>query len=302
MVICLGTMNFGTTLGQYEAFRILDRYTDAGGTRVDTANCYASWAGTGDESESMIGSWLRSRHARDRIRLASKVGARPPLPGDVTFEGLSATTVCAAAEESLRRLGTDHLDVYFAHLIDDSVPLEETLGAFEQLVAAGKVLEVGLSNQSVDSVRRARSIADVRAWTPVTWLQQRHSYLQPLPGASFGSQIALTEEMARYAATLPDLAVQGYSPLLSGAYTRPDRQLLPHYLHSGNESRFTALREVAGDLGVSENQVVLAWMLASTPSVQPVVGVSSTAQLDECLAAARLVLSEEHRSCLGTNN
>lgn len=301
-MICLGTMNFGTTLGQDQALRILDRFTEAGGTRIDTANCYASWLGNGDESELMIGAWLRSRRARDRIRLASKVGARPPVSGDADFEGLSAETVRNAVEQSLRRLGTDHLDVCFAHLIDDSVPIEETLGAFEELVTAGKVLEVGLSNQTLDSVRRARSVADERAWTPATWLQQRHSYLQPLPGASFGAQAVLTEGLAGYAATVPDLIVQGYSPLLSGAYTRPDRQFFPHYQHPENEIRLAALTKVAGDLGRSKSQVVLAWMLASKPSVQPVIGVSRLDQLEDCLAATRLSLSAEHLSCLALNS
>ncbi|WP_208630155.1 aldo/keto reductase [Amycolatopsis kentuckyensis] len=290
-MICLGTMNFGTTLDRADAFRVLDVFTERGGEVVDTANCYASWTGTGDESELAIGAWHRARGARDRIRLATKVGGRP-VPGGslLDWEGLAPHVVRSAVEDSLRRLDTDHVDVCFAHLMDPAVPLEETLGAFEDLVAAGKVREIGLSNQDLDSLRRAG--------TRVTWLQQRHSYLQPVPGASFAVQQVLTPEMAAYVRETPGLTVQGYSPLLSGAYTRPDREFWPHYHHPGAEARLVALRKVAGDLGVSENQVVLAWMLASTPPVRPVIGVSSEAQLTDCLAAAELVLGEEHLRCL----
>ena len=290
-MISLGTMNFGTTLDRADAFRILDVFTDRGGQVVDTANCYASWIGTGDESELAIGAWHRSRGRRDRIRLATKVGGRP-VPGGtlMDWEGLAPPAVRAAVEDSLRRLDTDHVDVCFAHLMDPAVPLEDTLGAFEELVAEGKVREIGLSNQDLAGLRRAG--------TRVTWLQQRHSYLQPMPGASFAVQQVLTPEMAAYVRETPGLTVQGYSPLLSGAYTRPDRELWPHYHHPGTEVRLAALRKVAGDLGVSENHVVLAWMLASTPPVQPVIGVSSEAQLADCFAATELVLSDDHLRCL----
>lgn len=292
-VICLGTMNFGTTLDDAAAFRILDVFTERGGRAVDTANCYASWAGTGDESELVIGAWHRRRGARDRIRLATKVGGRPVPGGGLTdCEGLSPRVIRSAVEDSLRRLDTDHVDVCFAHLMDPVVPLDDTLGAFEELVEAGKIGEIGLSNQDLDPVRRAGH--------RITWLQQRYSYLQPMPGASFALQRVLTPEMAGYARETPGLNVQGYSPLLSGAYTRPDREFWPHYQYPGNVARLIALRKVADDLGVSGNRVVLAWMLASTPPVEPVIGVSSEAQLTDCLAATGLVLSEEHLRCLET--
>ncbi len=289
-MICLGTMNFGTATARAAAFRILDVFTERGGRALDTANCYASWDGTGDESELTIGAWLRARGGRDRIRLATKVGGRP-VPGGalMDFEGLAPAAVRSAVEDSLRRLGTDHVDVCFAHLMDPAVPLADTLGAFEELVEAGKVREIGLSNQDLASLRSAG--------TRITWLQQRHSYLQPFPGAPFGPQQLLTPEMAAYARET-GLSVQGYSPLLSGAYTRTDRAFWPHYDHPGTEPRLAALRKVAGDLGASANQVVLAWMLAGTPAVEPVIGVSSEAQLAECLGAGELVLSDEHLRCL----
>ncbi|MEC3975534.1 aldo/keto reductase [Amycolatopsis sp. H20-H5] len=294
-MICLGTMNFGTVVGPETAFGIMDRFVDAGGVAFDTANCYASWLGTGDESELVIGEWLRRRKTRGLIRLASKVGARPaPDSGRPDGEGLAAKTIRAAATETLNRLGTDYLDIYYAHMIDTSVRLEESLGALDDLVTSGKTREVGLSNHDLDRVRQSRSITAERGWTPVTWLQQRHSYLRPQEGTSFGPQIALTPETADWAEAQPNLTLQGYSPLLSGAYTRNDREFWPHYRTSSNSSRLVALREVADQLRVSPNQVVIAWMLGSVPSVEPVVGVSSVGQLEEALAATHLVLHEDH--------
>ncbi|MEU4251806.1 aldo/keto reductase [Amycolatopsis sp. NPDC026612] len=290
-MICLGTMNFGTTVDRDAAFRLLDVFTERGGRAVDTANCYSSWDGTGDESELVIGAWLRERGARDRIRLATKVGGRP-VPGGALMdcEGLAPGTIRSAVEDSLRRLAVDHVDVCFAHLMDPAVPLEDTLGAFEQQVEAGKIREIGLSNQDLEPVRQAG--------TRIAWLQQRHSYLQPFPGAPFGPQRVLTPELAEYVRDTPGLQVQGYSPLLSGAYTRSDRTFWPHYDHPGAPPRLTALGKVAAELGEPENRVVLAWMLAGTPAVEPVIGVSSEAQLVDCLAATGLVLGDEHLRCL----
>jgi aryl-alcohol dehydrogenase-like predicted oxidoreductase len=283
-------MNFGTSTDQATAFRILDRFVERGGTLVDTANCYASWAGTGDESELVIGAWLRSR-GRDRITVATKGGGRPIGPKEP--EGLAPSTIRAAAEDSLRRLDTDHIDLYYAHLPDDTVALAESLGAFQELVEAGKITAVGLSNYPTEAVRAARETAAANGWTPITYVQQRHSYLRPLPGVSFGRQLALTDDLADYARDQPDLTLLGYSPLLSGAYTRPDREFWPHYEMISNGLRLVALREVAAELGVSANQVVLAWMLAGNPAVHPVIGVSSVAQLDDCLAATELTLDDE---------
>lgn len=295
--LCLGTMNFGTTVDKSTSFRLLDRFVEAGGTFLDTANCYASWEGTGDESETVVGEWIRSRGMRDKIVLATKVGARPDprsrLP--LNAEGLSGEVVRRGAEASLRRMGVDHIDLYYAHLDDRSVPLEETLGAFAELVSDGLVGVLGFSNSLAWRIERARALAEANGWPKVTCVQQRHSYLMPAPGVSFGLQVAATPELLDYVQTESDLTLLGYSPLLSGSYTRADRPLLPHYEHPGTEHRLATLRAVADEIDATPNQVVLAWMIGGTPAVLPVIGVSSVGQLDECLAAADLVLDEQVR-------
>jgi aryl-alcohol dehydrogenase-like predicted oxidoreductase len=298
----LGTMHFGTAIDERTAFGLLDRFADRGGTHVDTANCYATWAGTGDESEELIGRWHTSRRARDRIVLATKVGARPTgsdRPWPFNAEGLSDRTIRTATEASLRRLRTEHVDVLYGHMQDPEIPVEESVAAFAGLVDDGLARRIGLSNHTTWRVERARAAARALGRGPLVELvQQRYSYLQPRPGAPFGTQLVLSDEMRDYALSTPDLTLLGYSPLLNGAYTRSDRELMPHYTHIGTEHRLTAVREVARALGATPNQVVLAWMLGSTPAVVPVIGVSTAEQLDECLGALDVTIPADLRRAM----
>ena len=162
-VLSLGAMWFGTRTGEATSFAILDRFTEAGGTLIDTSDNYAFWepGGRGGESETVLGRWLAARGARDRVRLSSKVGAQPTIPGTSyldSAEGLSAPAIRSALEGSLRRLGTDHLDVYWAHIEDRSVTLEETVDTFASLIKEGKAGVVGASNHATWRVERPEAI------------------------------------------------------------------------------------------------------------------------------------------------
>ncbi|GGX84317.1 aldo/keto reductase [Streptomyces minutiscleroticus] len=305
----LGTLGFGTTVDAATSLDLLDRFADAGGTMLDTADCYAFWAdpsGRGGQSEEVVGRWLARRPGRrDQVYLSTKAGAEPAGPGDwpANRQGLSAAAVAAAAEGSLRRLGTDRIDLYWAHMEDRTVALEETAGAFAALVAEGTVGRLGCSNHPVWRVERARRIAEERGWAGYTALQLRHSYLQPRPGVPVPGQNHrfgwVTEEVVDYVDSEPDLSLWVYTALLYGFYSRPDERPLPEaYDHPGTPRRLAALDKVAGDLGVSRNQVVLAWLTGGTPAAVPVVGVSDARQLDEALAGARLRLPAEHRRLL----
>lgn len=160
--LCLGALPFGTTVDEKTSFAILDRFTEAGGDLVDTADNYAFWVpgGSGDESESTVGRWLASRRMHDKVVISTKAGARPTVPGSglETAEGLSAPVLRKAAEDSLRRLGTDRLDLYWTHIEDRSVPLEETLGALEELVGGGKVAVLGFWFVAGTVTARARNL------------------------------------------------------------------------------------------------------------------------------------------------
>lgn len=298
--LCLGTMYFGTTVGEQRAFAVLDRFTDAGGTFVDTANTYAFWVpgGTGAESEALVGRWLASRRARDRVVLATKVGALPDPPGAAWpehAEGLSHRVVRAQAVASMRRLGTDHLDVYYAHIEDRRIPLADTVATFASLVTDGLVRVTGVSNHAAWRLAQAREIARAAGLPGFACVQQRHTYLRPRPDAEFGANPHISDELLDYAREEPDLTVLGYSVLLSGAYTRPDRPLPEQYNHADSRHRLAVLAEVANELGATQNQVVLAWLLRGDPPVLPVLGVSSVSQLDECLGALDLELDDELR-------
>jgi aryl-alcohol dehydrogenase-like predicted oxidoreductase len=296
--LCLGTMYFGTTVDEQRAFAVLDRFIEAGGTFIDTANTYSFWvpSGTGVESEALLGRWLASRRVRDRVVLATKVGALPDPPGAAWpehAEGLSHDVVRTQAVASMRRLGTDHLDVYYAHIEDRRTSLDDTVATFASLVTDGLVRVTGCSNHAAWRLATARQIARAAGLPGFTCVQQRHTYLRPRPGAEFGSNPHISAELLDYAREEPDLTVLGYSVLLSGAYTRPDRPLPEQYDHPDSHRRLAVLADVAKELGATPNQVVLAWLLRSDPPVLPVLGVSSVSQLDECLGALELELDDE---------
>ncbi|WP_232836363.1 aldo/keto reductase [Lentzea terrae] len=301
--LCLGTMYFGTTVAEEQAFAVLDRFVEAGGTFIDTANTYSFWVpgGTGVESEELLGRWLASRGVRDRVVLATKVGALPDPPGAAWpehAEGLSRAVVRAQAAASMRRLGTDHLDVYYAHIEDRRTLLHDTVATFASLVTDGLVRVTGCSNHAAWRVAQARQIARAEGLPEFTCVQQRHTYLRPRPGAEFGANPHISDEILDYARTEPDLTVLGYSVLLSGAYTRADRPLPEQYDHDDSRRRLAVLADVAAELGATPNQVVLAWLLGGDPPVPPVLpvlGVSSVSQLDECLGALDLVLDDDLR-------
>jgi aryl-alcohol dehydrogenase-like predicted oxidoreductase len=304
--LALGAMWFGTRTDERRSFELLDRFVDAGGVWIDTSNSYAFWvhpSGFGGQSETVLGRWLARRPGvRDRVRISTKVGAEPAEAGDwpATAEGLSAGVIKAGLESSLRRLGTDHVELYWAHIPDSATPLEETVGAFDELVSAGVVGRLGCSNYAIWQVERARQIARDRGGAGFTAIQQHHTYLRPLPGewpsgARFG---AVTDEVLHYLEHHPDMALWAYTPLLSGSYTRADKPLAETYSHPGTDRRLAVLDEVAAEVGADRNVVVLAWLAGG--GFTPVVGVSGVEQLEAAVAGVSVELTGEQRERLDT--
>jgi aryl-alcohol dehydrogenase-like predicted oxidoreductase len=305
--LALGAMFFGTRVDEQTSFDLLDRFVAAGGRVIDTANNYAFWvdpSGLGGQSEAVIGRWLARRPGmRDNVVISTKVGAAVTVPGGFPdhVEGLSGKAVKAAAEASLARLGTDRIDLYWAHWQDLTVPLEETVGAFADLVDGGTVGRLGCSNHPVWRVERARQIAWANGWAGYGAIQLRHSYVQPRPGAWAtvdGSHRFVTEDVLDYVRGDPELSLWAYTALINGAYTRADRPLPEGYHHPGTTRRLAALAAVADQLGVSRNQVVLAWLAGGDPPITPIVGVSTPEQLDEAVAGFALTLTPEQRQRL----
>ncbi|XVV36496.1 aldo/keto reductase [Streptomyces sp. CA-100214] len=297
--VVLGTMDFGTRVGPDEAFAILDSFVDGGGVWLDTANCYSFWAdssGVGGASERVIGSWLRSRPgARDAVRVATKVRQNPLVPHawPQSAEGLSASAVRTGVEESLGRLGVDHVDLLWAHAEDRTVPLEATVGAFGELVTKGTALRVGAANHAAWRVERARSLSREQGVEPWTALQLRHSLVQPRPLTPLaeGGHRLLTEEDLDFARS-EGLTMWSYSSLMWGSYVRADKPLPQTYDHPGTTRVLSVLDEVAGELAATRNQVVLAWLMRR--GIDPIVGASRVEQIEEALAARRVRLSDEH--------
>ncbi|MFF5437903.1 aldo/keto reductase [Streptomyces achromogenes] len=297
--IVLGTMDFGTRVAPDRAFAILDSFVAGGGVWLDTANCYSFWAdpsGVGGASERVIGAWLKARPgARDMVRIATKVRQNPLVPHSwpQSAEGLSARAVRTGIEESLKRLGVEHVDLLWAHAEDRTVPLEETVGAFGELVEKGVALRVGAANHAAWRVERARSLAREQGVAPWTALQLRHSLVQPrplTPVAESGHRMLTAEDLDL--ARSESLTVWSYSSLLWGSYVRADKPLPDTYDHPGTTRVLAVLDDVAAELSVTRNQVVLAWLMRQ--GIDPIVGAGRAEQIEEALAARRVRLADEH--------
>jgi aryl-alcohol dehydrogenase-like predicted oxidoreductase len=297
--LCLGTMYFGTQTDEQTAFALLDRFHAAGGTFLDTANCYNQWLGEGGESEQVIGRWLRARGVRDEMVVASKVGCQTTVPGKPVpeyFQGLRGDVIRAGAAESLSRLGTDRIDLYYAHYDDRSAPLDETVDAFAGLVESGAVRALGASNTATWRLEQARSLARAAGRPGYTAAQQKYTYLwtRQLPRQTDQA----SDELLDYAAEHEDMTVMAYTPLLKGAYERPEQELPLTYDHPSNAHRRAEIRAVADELGATPNQVVLAWLMGGEVPVVPILGASSVAQLEESLGAVDLRLDDDVRARL----
>jgi aryl-alcohol dehydrogenase-like predicted oxidoreductase len=287
----LGTMYFGTKVDEATSFDLLDIYCSAGGNFLDTANKYASWVPgfSGGESEELLGKWMRARRNRAQLFLATKVGL--PMPG--VEKGLRAAQIITECEKSLRRLGSYVIDLYYAHADDRDTPLEETAEAFDHLVATGKVRFLGASNYLAWRLHEARLLCARNGWAKFICVQTRYSFLQPDPWVpqEFAAQIPASPELLDYCAA-HGLRVIAYSPLLGGAYTRPDRALHSSYCSPANDKKLAAISRVAQERGITVNQAVLSWMVHGKNAVIPLITGSTPTQLRENLDALKAIVTE----------
>jgi aryl-alcohol dehydrogenase-like predicted oxidoreductase len=313
-VLSLGAMRFGTRTDEATSVAILDRYVAAGGNFIDTSNNYLFFVhGTqGGESEALLGRWRASRGIGDEIVIATKVGARPNEPATsfgTSLEGLSRAAIREASQRSRERLGVPRIDLYYAHVPDQTgVPLDEQVAAFGELVADGTAGLLGVSNHWAWQLERARGLAAAAGTARADVLQYHYTYLRmrtDIPDLRFspeGEIGAADGSILSYLRAEPGMTLVAYSPLLNGAYTRPDKELDRAYDHPGTRARLAALDQVVKETGATGNQVVLAWLIGGELPIVPLIGASSVAQLDESLAAVDLQLSEEQRQLLDAAN
>ncbi|WP_318208431.1 aldo/keto reductase [Streptomyces sp. SJL17-1] len=293
--LALGGNVFGWTADEAQSFAVLDAYTAAGGNFVDSADVYSAWAegNEGGESETVIGRWLAARGNRADVVVATKVGAHPH------FKGLSATTIKAAAEESLRRLGTDYIDLYYTHFDDESVPVEEIVTALDQLVKDGTVRAVAASNISPERLRASLDFAESEGLARYVALQPHYNLVSR---DTYEGPLLETVERAGLSAVPYYGLAAGF---LTGKY-RPGATVDSaraagaggHLDTERGRAVLSALDTVAEAHGAELATVALAW-LASRPTVAaPIASARTVEQVPALVAAAELTLTDAELTLL----
>jgi len=287
--LVLGGNVFGWTADRDTSFAVLDAFVDGGGTMIDTADVYSAWVPghRGGESETTIGAWLKTSGKRDEVQIATKVGM-------LGREGLSATAIEAACDASLRRLGTDRIDLYFAHQDDQATPLEESLAAFAKLVRAGKVRVVGASNYTADRLKAAIDLAES---DPAL---ARYDVLQP--EYNLVSRAAF-EGPLQDLCVAADIGVVPYYGLASGFLTgkyrsRADLGKSPRGDRMGDlvdreMPLLATMDDIARETGASLAPIALAWLIAQPGVTAPIASATSVDQLRDLLPAMTLHLTQD---------
>ncbi len=289
--LVLGGNVFGWTADKPTSFSILDRFADAGFETIDTADVYSRWVPGhgGGESESIIGEWLRSRGRRDRTIVITKVG----MSMGSERKGLSAGWIERAVEDSLRRLQTDYIDIYFSHAPDATVPYEETLAAYERLIAAGKVRAIGASNHDAKQLRAALDVAAAKGLPRYEVLQpgynlyDRSDYDGALRDLTMAEGLGVT--------TYFGLA-KGF---LSGKYRSeadlgksPRGDGIKAYLNERGFRILQVLDAVAARHGAKPAEIALAWLVARAGVTAPIASATRLEQLESLIRAASLKLTD----------
>ena len=285
--LVLGGNTFGWTSDRDTSFAVLDAFVAAGGVSIDTADVYSAWVpgNSGGESETIIGQWLASRGGRERVQIATKVFQHPER------KGLSAANIRAAIDDSLRRLQTDYVDLYYAHRDDSEVEQAEYVAAFDELVRAGKVREVGASTFSADRLRSAVELARSEGLTGFTVSQDHYNLVERAYESNLRNTVA---ELGLVEVPYWSLA----SGFLTGKY-RPGVAVdsvragdAGAYLEKPENVRvLEVLDDIAAAHATSVTAVSLAWLAAQPTVAAPLASARTPEQLPELLAAASLNLS-----------
>ena len=298
---CLGTMTFGAEADETASGDILTAFTAAGGTFVDTADVYSAGV-----SEEILGRWLRS-HPTEAAQLVVATKGRFPMGDGPNDHGLSRRHLRTALEDSLRRLGSDHVDLYQLHASDEHTPLDETLRFLDDAVTAGKISYYGFSNFTGWQLTKAVHVAAAHGWSPPVTLQPQYNLL-----------VRDIEHEIVPASLDAGLGLLPWSPLaggwLSGKYERdvpptgatrlgedPARGMEAWEARNADDRTWQvvdAVRAVAEEVGVSASQVALAWLAARPAVTSVILGARTVEQLQDNLAAADLVLDDAHQQRL----
>ncbi|MFF8015402.1 aldo/keto reductase [Streptomyces sp. NPDC007929] len=287
--LALGGNVFGWTADQEQSFAVLDAYTAAGGNFVDTADVYSAWVdgNRGGESETILGAWLDARGNRSDVVVATKVSQHPD------FRGLSAATIKAAADASLRRLRTDYIDLYYTHFDQPDVPVEEIIGALDELVKAGKVRHIAASNISAERLRASLAFSDREGLARYVALQPHYNLVSR---DTYEGELQDLAERAGLAAVPYYALAAGF---LTGKY-RPGTEVesaraggaAKHLETERGRRVLDALDKVAAAHGVPVATVALAWLAARPTVAAPIASARTVEQLPALLGVGELTLSE----------
>jgi len=282
---------FGWTLDEPQSFDILDKFTGAGYNFIDTADTYAWWVnGTGGQSETIIGNWMRSRKNRKDVIVATKVGSETKEHG----YDISKKHILRSADESLQRLGTDYIDLYYTHFDDDKTPVEETLEAYDTLIRAGKVRYIAASNLSPERLVASLEAAEKNGLPRYVALQPHYNLVERTKFETAYAPVAEKYELSVF----PYWALA--AGFLTGKY-RTEEDLgksqrggaAKKYLDEKGVSVLDALDAVAKKHEAAPATVALAWLLAQPLITAPVVSATSENQLQTIFAAPELLLDRE---------
>jgi aryl-alcohol dehydrogenase-like predicted oxidoreductase len=282
--LCLGGNVFGWSADAAQSQEVLSAYESAGGNFIDTADMYSRWhtGNVGGESETIIGDWMKTRGNRSEMVIATKVAKLATRPG------LSAANIAAAAEDSLRRLGTDYIDIYYAHHDDEEIPLEESLTAFNELVAAGKVRYLAASNYSAARLEEALKISRDLGMSEYLLLQPNYNAI--VRDEYEGDLMAV--------AVKEDIPVLPYFSLAAGFLTgkyQPGVEVdsvragdMPDYKNDRGWAILSAITDIAKQENTSIAAVALGWLRAQPGVVTPIASARTTEQLAEILPVVEL--------------
>jgi len=285
--LALGGNVFGWTADEAASFAVLDAFVDAGGTMIDTADVYSAWAPghSGGESETVIGRWLKRSGKRDQVVIATKVGF---------MAGLAPATIAPACDASLARLGVETIDLYYQHKDDETVPLADSLGVFDELKRSGKIRAIGLSNFTAPRVEEALALSASRGFARPAALQNWYNLVEREKFEGTLREVALRE----------GLAVFPYYSLANGFLTgkyrsKDDLTKSPRglrnieYLEGRGARVLAALDEIAAESGAAPATVALAWTMAQPGITAPIASATSVDQARELIAALTLKLTPD---------
>ena len=294
--VCFGGNVFGWTLDENQSFDILDKYIDLGFNFIDTADTYAWWVnGTGGQSEEIIGKWIKSRNSRDKIIIATKVGSETKEHG---FD-ISKNHILKSADESLKRLGVEQIDLYYTHFDDNKTPIEETLAAYQELIEAGKIKHIAASNLTPERLMQSFNIAEQNNLPKYAALQPHYNLMER---ENFESNYAPIVSQF-------NLSVFPYWSLASGFLTgkyRTKKDLsksqrggaAEKYINEKGTAVLGALDIVANKHNTTQASIALAWLINNPLITAPIASATNENQLKAIAEAPNLILDDEDISIL----